>query len=695
MSTSLQASTGVLAAIAIAGFVSQAQARLVRINAMAPTEIDLSVFGPSGPYLKIAGTFEGELDPADPRNAVIADLDLAPKSGGKVRYTSTFMILRPANPGNGNRKIFYDFGNRGNKRILQWLNDGTETNDPGSAADFGNGFLMRQGYTVAWSGWDGEVRRQPHAMSIELPVALNPDGATITGRVVAEAIPVAADRTSIALPYPGATTEAGNGVLTVRQHESDAKTPVEGWRWVDAGHVEFPGPARVQWIYEFVYDAKDPKVMGIGHAATRDFLSFLKYADKDDAGNPNPLGIGQETRDERGRNIEAIYSWGRSQGGRVQRDFLRLGFNQDESGRAVFDGMMPYATGSGGNMWMNYRFAQPTVSAQQHSRRRSHEPELPHTWAVRHDPLTGESDGVLKRCLFIDTCPKVFNVESANEYWNKSSSLNHTDAYGQDLPIDDLAPNTRLYFITSIQHNTEFNLQATVPRACQQPVNPLYNGPVFRALAVALDEWVSFGIEPPRSVVPMARDGTLVPPEAVRFPRIPARHYAGWPALPAAQFNPKGMNVNLAYNFSKVPPEATGARYATLVPQVDRDGNDIAGIRLPFLQAPLGTFTGWSLIKQEFGGAEPDICGQLGQFIPFAASKAERMSAGDPRPSIEERYPTRSDYVKAVKDAAASLVRQRFLLIEDDNRMVQAALDKGTDLWKPAPQTAAQTRGTQ
>ena len=321
---------------------------------------------------------------------------------------------------------------------------------------------------------------------------------------------------------------------------------------------------------------------------------------------------------------------------------------------------------------------------------RSHEAELPHTWAVRHDPLTGASDGELERCLFTDSCPKIFNVESANEYWNKSSSLNHTDAYGQDLPVDELAANARLYFISSIQHNTEFDLQATLPRACQQPVNPLYNGPVFRALAVALDQWVSFGIAPPRSVVPMARDGTLVPPQAVRFPHIPARSYAGWPALPVVEFNAKAMNVNLAYDFSKVPPEPTGARYTTLVPQVDGDGNDMAGVRLPFLQAPLGTFTGWSLIKQDFGGAEPDICGQLGQFIPFAASKAERMAAGDPRPSIEERYPTRADYVNAVSDAAASLVRQRFLLIEDYDRMVQAAIDKGTELWKPDAKKYAQ-----
>jgi hypothetical protein len=442
----------------------------------------------------------------------------------------------------------------------------------------------------------------------------------------------------------------------------------------------------VQWIYEFVYEAKDPKVMGIGHAATRDFVSFLKYADKDDSGNPNPLAIGDlraRLGDERApRNIEAVYSWGRSQGGRVQRDFVRYGFNQDESNRMVFDGMMPYATGSGGNMWMNFRFSQPTVSAQQHSRRFSHEPELPHTFAVMKDPLTGETSGVLQSCLASDTCPKLFNIESANEYWNKTSSLNHTDAYGKDLRTEDLAGNVRHYFIASIQHNTVFDAAARPARACQQLVNPLYNGPVFRALSVALDAWVRFGIRPPDSVLPQARNGTLVPPHAVQFPAIPATAYDGWPRLPAVQFNPEAMNQSLLIDFTKVPPQPTQTRYTTLVPQVDRDGNDLGGIRLPYLQAPLGTFTGWGLIKPELGGAAPDICQQLGQFIPFANTRDERLAASDPRLSIEERYPSQGAYVRAVKEAAGALVRERFLLVEDHDRMVETALQKGTDLWK-------------
>jgi hypothetical protein len=370
-----------------------AEARLTRITAGQATFIDLPAFGNTGAYLKIAGTFEGELVPGDPHNTVIADIALAPHASGKVLYSSTFYILRPVNLGRGNHKIFYDFGNRGGKRILQWFNDGTASDDPSTPEHFGNGFLMRQGYTVAYSGWAGDVTPAPNIMSINLPLATNSDGSSITGLVVAEAVPGSPTSTTINLPYPASSTSPTNGLLTVREHQTDPKVPLPGWSYVSDRRITFPGPAQVEWIYEFVYEAKDPTVMGIGHAATRDFLSFLRYSSHDDFGNPNPLAAGQKPR------VESIYSWGRSQGGRVERDFLYYGFNEDEQGRIVIDGMMPYATGAAGLMWMNFRFSQPTVSAQQHSRRFSHEPEFPHTFPIQTDPFTGQRDGILRRCL--------------------------------------------------------------------------------------------------------------------------------------------------------------------------------------------------------------------------------------------------------------------------------------------------------
>src|SRR5262245_3380740 len=188
-----------------------ADARLTRISAGPATTIDFPSFGSTGPYLKIAGTFEGELDPSDKRNAVIVDIELAPKTAGKVRYSSTFFILRPVDLSKGNGKLFYDFGNRGNKRILEWLNDGTASNDPSTAEHFGNGFLMRQGYIVALSGYAGDARPGPNAMSVNIPVAVNPDGSPITGPVVAESIPESASATTINLPYAANTTSPTNG----------------------------------------------------------------------------------------------------------------------------------------------------------------------------------------------------------------------------------------------------------------------------------------------------------------------------------------------------------------------------------------------------------------------------------------------------------------------------------------------------
>jgi hypothetical protein len=657
-----------------------AEAGLTRIITGPVTLIDLPTFGETGAYLKIAGTYEGELDPADSRNAVIVDIDLAPRVGGKVRYTSTFFILRPADLSKGNRKLFYDFGNRGNKRILEWFNDGTETNDPSTAEHFGNGFLMRQGYIVALSGHMGDVTPEPNLMSIELPVAVNPDGSPITGPVQAELI-ANSSSTGISLPYTAEPISATNGILTVRERQTDEtevftgdKEVVTGWSYSSNGQrISIPTPAKPGWIYEFVYTARDPTVMAIGHAATRDFLSFLKHGIADDFGNPNPVAMSG--------GIRAIYSWGRSNGGRNERDLLRWGFNEDENGRIVIDGMMPYATGAGGHVWMNFRFSDPGASSRKHERHFAHEPEFPHTFPVLTDSLTGQHDGILRRCLASKTCPKFFNIDGGNEYWNKSSSLNHTDAFGNDLNIEKLARNVRLYYIASIDHNTQFNEGPESVSECQQLTNPIYNGPVFRALSVALDRWVIRGIEPPKNRVPHARDGTLVAPERVNFPSIPATQYAGWPALLASQYTPKVMNRNAPLDFSVVPPVAIpGPAYTVLVPQVDSDGNDIAGIRLPYLEAPLGTHTGWSLLHE--GAGFPDSCGQHGQFFPFANTKIERLAAGDPRPSIAERYENHSEYVREVAHAARKLVKEGFLLEEDKERLIEEAEAKGVELWK-------------
>ncbi len=613
------------------------------------------------PYVKIAGSFRDAVDPADPRNAVIADLDLAPRVDGKVGYEAAFYLLRPADPGAWNGKVFYDFGNRGNKRILQWFNDGVETNDPTTAEDFGQGFLMRQGYAIAWSGWAGDVEPDDDLLWIKLPVARNPDGSAISGQVVAEYIPTRDTATTMKLPYAAARADGSNGVLTVRERSGDARQPVEGWSYERADAIHLPAPARPGFIYELVYEATDPPVMGLGHAATRDFVSLLKY------GGPGAAALLPAAPSQ-------VYAWGRSQGGRVQRDFLYWGFNEDLQGRRVFDGLLPYATGVG-RLWLNARFAQPTVSNQQHSRRWAPEHEFPQRYDVATDPVTGRTDGLLARCQASGTCPAIFNVESANEYWQKGASLNHTDAAGDDLDVEALAPNMRLYAVASIQHNTTFDAVPTVARQCQQLTNPLYNGPLFRALAVALDRWVADGVAPPASRLPRRADGTLVPPEAVEFPTIPATRYGELPAMPPVQFSAASAKPIALLDFAAAPPRVVDpAAYPIAVPQVDADGNDIAGIRLPDLQAPIGTYTGWAILQDGMGA--PDLCGQLGQFVPFAATRAERLASGDPRLSLEERYGSQAAYVAAVEAAARALAAERLLLAEDVDRIVAAAASR-------------------
>ncbi len=658
--------------IPVLGFSNETSARVTRIEAEPPVIIDLSAFGDTGPYEKIVGTFEGEIDPADRRSADIVDIELAPVIDGKVRYRSTFFILRPADLSRGNGKLFYDFGNRGSKRMLQWFNDGDASDDPSGADDFGHGFLMREGYIVAQSGYSSHVRGGLNVLGAELPIAINPDGSPVTGAVLVEMVAEGEANTRIVLPYAANSTEVSNGTLTVREHGDGVGTPVTGWRYTDAWTIVFPGPARPGWIYEFVYTGRDPYVMGIGHAVTRDFLSFLKHAAVDDFGNPNPVAM----RD----GLRAIYSWGRSNGGRNQRDFLRWGFNEDESGRIVIEAMMPYAAGSGGHVWMNARFAQPLVSSRKHEYHNAPEHEFPHTFPVLIDPLTEQTDGILWSCLRTRTCPKVFNIDGANEYWNKSSSLNHTDAKGNDIDIDVLSPNVRIYSIAAIEHNTTFDQVPELIAECQQMINPLYNGTIFRALLVKLDRWVTEGTPPPASIVPRKRDGSLVPPEAIKYPAIPALHYDGWPALPAFVYTPATMFRYAPLDFSAVPfKRLPGPEYTVQVSQVDADGNDIAGIRLPELEVPLGTHLGWSVLKA--GAGFPDSCGQNGTYIPFAKTRAARMAAADPRPSLEERYGDEQTFASKIEAAAAGLMEAGFLLEEDRARIVKRAGDHGFDMW--------------
>ena len=617
-------------------------------------------FGTIGPYEKLAGRAFGEIDPSDPRNAVITDLASAPRNAaGKVEYSMDVYLLKPVDMSQATGKLVYESNNRGLKLTTGVLNTVDRiflSNDPTTPADAGDGFLMRQGYVIAWSGWDVTVAAGPGALSITVPVATNADSSPIVGPALEEFVVDGATPTN-RLSYDATTTDTSAASLSVRVHATDPPVaiPPDGWEYVDSRTVRLlPGGTVFQQgrLYDLVYPARDPLVAGIAFAATRDFVAFLHRAEADDLGTTNPVA----------GSVQFVYGFGLSQPARFLRDFVDLGFNEDENGAIVFAGLLNFLAGPGGGSF-NHRFAQPGRTIRQHRDRLYPEIRFPFTWDVMTDPVTGQTDGRLRRCLASGTCPKIFDVNSSNEYWNKSASLLHTDAAGKDLP--DPA-NVRYYLLSSLPHVAGAGMGI-----CQQTQNALAPNPALRALLVALDAWVSGGKKPPSSRVPRSSKGTLLPslPQAkVRFPSIPGVTYNGLTRTgDLFDFGPLlGQGI-----LTVLPPTSLGTPYTMLVPKTDDDGNDVAGIRLPSVAVPAATYTGWALRAAAFAG--DDLCDASGQQIAFLHTKAERLAAQDPRRSLAERYPTHARYVKRFARAAKRLRHQRLLLPEDAQALTTAA----------------------
>lgn len=627
-----------------------ADARIIRIDIVrteSPT-FGGATFGDAGQYEKLTGRAFGEIDPVDSRNRVIVDLDLAPRNQrGMVEYATDILILRPVDRSKGNRRLFYEINNRGAVRSLGLLNDvASTTNDPSSASDAGNGFLMRQGYTVLVSGWDVTVAHGGGRLTITVPSASQPNGAPIAGPSLEEFVIDNSTTLSASLTYPAASRDRNAAALTVRTRYADAPVAVTNWEYADDRTIRLtPGgtPFQQGRLYEFVYTAKDPLVAGIAFAATRDLAAAAH------AGSLTAFGGG----------LEQVYSFCVSQPCRFVRDFVHLGFNEDEQGRRAFDGVLNWVSGGSGGFF-NYRFAQPGATHRQHIGRWFPERLFPFANQVLVDAITGRTDGRLGRCLASHTCPNIFEVNSANEYWVKGGSLLHTDTRGHDLPDP---PNVRFYFFSSFPHSSR-----AAAGICEQPGNPVSPNAGLRALLVALDEWAVQGKAPPASRLPRRADATLVPVASLAFPRIPGVAYNGvmttgdlfdyGPALPSGIL-------------TVLPPTLLGTPYPVFVPQTDADGNDVAGIRFPDIAVPLATYTGWSVRKPAFGG--DDLCDANGQKIGFARTKAERLASGDPRLSLEERYPSSESYVGAVARSTHALREQRFLLEEDVARITKAA----------------------
>ena len=654
--------TAAIAVVAFSiGWTPYAQADITRIaitRIESPTFEGVS-FGAVGQYEKLVGRAFGEVDPHDPRNAVIVDIALAPRNArGMVEYSTDIYILRPVNPGHGNHRLFFEINNRGNVLSFGRLNDaGTGGNDPTTAADAGNGFLMRQGYTVVSSGWDVTVAPGGGRQTITVPVAKNRDGSSIVGPALEEFAFDNATTMTGSLTYPTATLDKSQAGLTVRVHYSDTPEPIPatGWEYASDRTIRLlPSgtPFGQSSLYEFTYPARDPSVAGLGFAAIRDVAAFLHRAVVDGEGNPNPLA----------GDVRFVYSFCISQPCRFMHDFLQLGFNEDEHAQRVFDGILNWGGGASGGFF-NYRFAQPARFHWQHIGRWYPERQFPFTNKVLFDPISEKTDGRLRRCRSTNTCPKIFETTSESEYWAKGGSLLHTDTLGNDL---DDPKNSRTYLLSSLPH-----VALSGPGICQQPRNPLLPNRALRALLVALDEWVSEGTMPPRSRVPQRSDGTLVrswPQKRVGFPRIPGVTFNG--LMTTGDLFDYGPSFDEGI-LTTLPPYLVGSPYPVFVPRTDDDGNDIAGIRLPEIAVPLATYTGWALRAAAFAG--DDLCELAGQKIDFQQTKADRLTVGDPRLSIEERYPTHKKYVREVTRAATRLYWQRLLLEEDVMRYIEEA----------------------
>jgi len=651
-----------LAGAATFVFAAHVDARIteVRIDAVEPFAEGQS-FGPAGAYQRLRGVAKGELDPKSPHNAVIVGLDKAPlNSNGKVEYETDFFILRPVDAAKGNGVMLYEVNNRGRKFLLTWIDEapqqaGGAINDPKGAQDAGIGFSLGRGYTIVWSGWDPDAPTAGNGMAIRVPVALE-NGKPVARRI-REEIQVGtrgpADAAVVKLGYPAVSTDKTKARLTVRDREGDprAEIPAEGWEFADANSIRLL-PEGTKFapikIYELWYEATEPKVVGIGYAATRDLVSFLRGGAADDKGTADPVA-----------NVRHTMALGISQSGRYLRHHIELGMNEDENGKRVFDGVLAHISGAG-KVFANHEFAEPGRTATQHEDRTYPENWFPFSAAMTTDPFSRKSGSLLRGEA---TDPLLIETNTSTEYWQKGASLLHIDPTGaRDLL---LPPDTRAYLIAGTQHGGHAGSTAA-PGPCANPRNPHSSGPALRALLVALEQWVTKGVAPPESRVPSiaqktARDASDVKMPVVKgFALAPGANVIG---PPVDWIDPPGSGKQV-YMTASAPQV-----YGTRVSAVDADGNELAGIRLPDITAPLATYTGWNVYKAQPG----ELCDRDGSYVPFARTKAEREAAGDPRPSVAERYGTRAAYVAKVKAAADDLVRERLLLPDDAAAYVKAA----------------------
>jgi hypothetical protein len=579
-------------------------------------------FGDVGAYERIDGVAIGLLDPAHPRNRGIALLDQAPvNADGLVAYRSDFILLRPADAAKGNGRLLYEVNNRGRIMLFANLCAGAAGNQPETAEALGNALPLRLGFSLLWTGWDPGAPKAT-GLSLDVPII---EG--ITKRIREEF--VSGTRLGVHQAFKLAYEAVGSARVTVRRAQTAPRNAIPS-KMVDSRTVQPLAAIETGAIYEVRYQATKPRVLGIGHAATRDIVSYLRHHGADLVGRP----------------VEHTLAFGISQAGRYLRDQIAQGFNADEDGRRVFDGVFTHVAGIG-RIFFNTPFGQPFRTRTWHEDHDFPEVEFPHSSASMDDPITGRSGALMRGDT---TDPLLIETNTATEYWQKGASLLHTDPLGtRDVT---LPANVRGYLLPGTQHGG----RAGMPRdngPCTYPRNWHDPMPAVRALLVALDEWVTSGRTPPDSRLPRIDDGTLVPADRVVLPAIPGlmRPRAPNDAPPLEDWT---------------DPTPPGHGYVVLVPPVDADGNERAGIRLPDIAVPRGTFLGWNLYAAPY--PEGELADRDGSFLAFASTEAER--GDDPRPSLAARYPGAA-YADAVRTATQSLLMDRLLLPEDADHYLE------------------------
>ncbi len=633
------------------------------------------VFGNTGAYEQLEGVVDFAIDPAHPANQGIADLELASVDAqGQVIFSSDFRILVPVDPAKGNHRVLLDVPNRGKATALRNINSAPEV-APDAPPNPGNGFLMRQGYTVVWCGWQHDVPDVPGVLRARLPEARTADG-PVSGEIVVTfqinapaQVQYLSDRAH--RPYPANNLESWDSVLTVQDHEDGEERviPREEWAFArledgrrapNASHIYMESGFIPGKVYQVRYTTTGAPVVGLGHLATRDIVSFLKQGSAD-SGNPCA------------GDVEHAYAFGVSQTGRWLRQFLHLAVNRDQEGRTVFDGFIPHVAG-GKRGEFNQRFAQPSSQAS-----RSTNSLFPFSDAEQTDPETGITDGLLSRLTVQGPLPKIMYVSTPSEYWGGHGALVHTDLTGShDM---DLPEAVRIYILGGMQHSLG-GLPLTDTDAEGVRTQRLYHcldyRSLLRAALVNLDRWVTSGHPAPPSQYPKISDGTAVSPETAlkTLTSIPGVE----PPVHLRRFTRLDFGTDPGVP-TKVPP-VVGNLYPNLVSAVDGDGNETSGILMPFITVPLATYTGWNLRHADIGGNGEIMStggasgGTLkGSTIPFPAKAEDREASGDPRLSIEERYASKEGYLNKIDEAARSLLDEAYLLQEDLATVMELAGD--------------------